>query len=115
MIHLNNFIDKEKSIILAKLYKAYIFQKINWGEFCEYAEIVCRLFIQDIEKLKKIYINNYILIDDFDSKYKLDRIASIGLINLYSKSKFSYGEEILDDFTIAKTEIGEKFVNIILN
>lgn len=117
IIYLNNFIDKEKSQMLAKLYKAYILQEINWDEFCEYSEIVNRLFIQDIEALKKVYIDNIINIDDFDNsyRYRLDRIASLGLINLYSKSKFSFGDEILDDFTIAKTKIGDKFVKIIIN
>ncbi|MBR3133093.1 MAG: hypothetical protein IKG42_03360 [Clostridia bacterium] len=115
LLYLNSFMDKEKSIMLAKIFKAYIRQEIKWNEFCEYSEIISRFFIQDIETLKKIYIDNIIIIDEFDNKYRLDRVASLGLINLYSKSKFSFGEEILDDFTIAKTEISEKFVNIIFN
>lgn len=117
MIYLNTFIDKEKSIMLSKLFKAYVSQIINWNEFCEYSEIVNRLFIQDIQVLKEVFIDNKDIIDDFDKKYRIDRIASIGLVNLNSSSRYySENEELLlDDFTIAKTEISEKFINIIFN
>lgn len=33
LLLLNNFIDKEKSIMLAKIFKAYIEKIINWNEF----------------------------------------------------------------------------------
>ena len=114
LILLNSFIDREKSIILAKLFKSYINKEIIWDELCEYSEITNRIFIQDIEILRKFYIDNSVT-EEFDNKYKLDRIAAIGLIKLCSKSKFSFGETILDDFIIVKTDIGEKFTNIVLN
>ena len=105
---------EKKSIILAKLFKSHINKEITWNEFCEYSEITNRIFIQDIEILKKFYIDNSVT-EEFDNKYKLDRIAAIGLIKLCSKSKFSFGETILDDFIIVKTDIGEKYTNIVLN
>ena len=52
LILLNNYIDTEKSIMLARLYRAYINKIINWNEFCEFSEIINRLFIQDIQILK---------------------------------------------------------------
>ena len=48
LLLLNNFIDKEKSVMLAKLFKAYVEKIVSWNEFCEYSEIINRLFIQDI-------------------------------------------------------------------
>ena len=39
LLLLNNFIDKEKSIMLSKLFKAYVSQLLNWNDFCEYSEI----------------------------------------------------------------------------
>lgn len=53
LILLNNYIDTEKSIMLARLYRAYINKIINWNEFCEYSEIINRIFIQDLKILKK--------------------------------------------------------------
>lgn len=47
LLYLNMFIDEEKSIMLAKLFKAYIGQIINWNEFCEYSEIINRIFLED--------------------------------------------------------------------
>lgn len=52
---LNNIIDVNKSKILAKLYKAYINKTLTWEEFCEYSEIVNRIFIEDMTILKDIY------------------------------------------------------------
>lgn len=42
---LNSFIDKEKSIMLSRFFKEYVRQTITWDEFCEYSEIINRLFI----------------------------------------------------------------------
>ena len=50
---LNNIIDVSKSKMLARLYKAYINKVLTWEEFCEYSEIVNRIFLEDIELLKK--------------------------------------------------------------
>ena len=56
LLLLNNFIDKEKSIMLSKLFKAYVSQLLNWNDFCEYSEIINRLFIQDFSFLQEIYL-----------------------------------------------------------
>jgi len=114
LIYLNSFIDKEKSMMLARLYKSYVAEEINWNEFCEYSEIINRLFIQDIRLLKDIYENKINDIENVNETYRLDRLTSIGLIKLYSKSKVSFEELLLDDLEIDRTILGERFVNIIL-
>ena len=39
LILLNSFIDKEKSQILALLFRAYVNEDISWESFCEYSEV----------------------------------------------------------------------------
>lgn len=55
LLLLNNFIDIKKSIMLSRIFKAYINEKINWNIFCDYAEVINRLFMEDIEILLKIH------------------------------------------------------------
>lgn len=86
LLLLNNFIDKEKSIMLSKLFKAYVKQLINWNEFCEYSEIINRLFIQDFSFLQEIYLGR---INDTTSRrdiYRVERLNSLGIIGMTFKS-----------------------------
>ena len=46
LIILNSTVDMEKSQMLANLYKAYINEKINWNQFCEFSEIIKMLFLK---------------------------------------------------------------------
>ena len=86
MIYLNSFIDKEKSIMLAKLYKSYIKQEINWNDFCEFSEIINRLFIQDLHILKKIKDKDIDLMFSQEDEFRIERLYSIGLIGVTFKA-----------------------------
>ena len=80
---LNNIMDTSKSKMLAKLYKSYINKQLNWKEFCEYSEIINRIFIQDIETLMKIDNGKITYLDENDKeKYRIYRLNSIGIINI---------------------------------
>ena len=92
LLLLNKFIDKEKSIILAKLYKAYIKKIITWDEFCEYSEITNRIFIQDLKILKDIY-NRKIIDDKGNNKFRIERLYNTGLVGWNPRVVFSFGEQ----------------------
>ncbi len=112
LLLLNNFIDREKSLMLAKLFKSYINEKINWDEFCEYSEIVSRIFIQDLKILKDIY--NKVIIDDTGSdKFRIERLYNTGLVGWNPKVMFSFGEQEITENKVNINMIGKKFVEIV--
>ena len=82
LILLNNYVDREKSIMLARLYKSYVMQEINWHEFCEFSEIINRLFIQDIQILKGIKDKNIDIMNNREDEFRIERLYSLGLIGL---------------------------------
>ena len=91
LILLNNYIDTEKSIMLARLYRAYINKIINWNEFCEFSEIINRLFIQDIQILKGIKDKNIDIMNNREDEFRIERLYSLGLIGL-SFNPVTYGD-----------------------
>ena len=91
LILLNNYIDTEKSIMLASLYRAYINKIINWNEFCEFSEIINRLFIQDIQILKGIKDRNIDIMNNHEDEFRIERLYSLGLIGL-SFNSVTYGD-----------------------
>lgn len=83
---LNSFIDKEKSIMLSRFFKEYVRQTITWDEFCEYSEIINRLFIQDIKILREIYLKEFRDTTNRNDIYRVERLNSLGIISLSFKS-----------------------------
>lgn len=81
LIYLNSFIDTEKTQMLARLFKTYICQKISWNEFCEFSEIINRMFITDIELLKHIRNVDKIKGNEGDN-FRIQRLSSQGIIGL---------------------------------
>lgn len=112
LLLLNKFIDKEKSIILAKLYKAYIKKIITWDEFCEYSEITNRIFIQDLKILKDIY-NRKIIDDKGNNKFRIERLYNTGLVGWNPRVVFSFGEQEIEENKVNINMIGERYVEII--
>ena len=79
LLYLNMFIDEEKSIMLAKLFKAYIGQIITWNEFCEYFEIINRIFLEDLLILKYIKEGAKYKGKDGDN-FRVERLYSLGIL-----------------------------------
>ena len=112
---LNKFIDKEKSIMLSKLFKAYISKIINWNEFCEYSEIISRLFIQDISLLKMIYEKAITDTSSRNDLFRVERLNSLGLISLSMKSIMVYGQnQSRQDSYLTINNNGKKLMDIIM-
>lgn len=118
LLLLNNFIDKEKSIMLAKIFKAYIEKIINWNEFCEYSEIINRLFIQDINLLNMIYDGRVTDTTNRGDLYRVERLNSLGIIGISFKSTRittinGVQKEDRQDSYLSMNSNGRKFMDII--
>ncbi len=116
LIILNNNIDKEKSILLAKIFKSYVYSKINWNEFCEFSEILNRVFIQDLVLLKKVRIKNVDILKNRDDNFRIERLYSLGLIGIAFKQP-TFGDLKEGTINTCRTvsSLGEKFCNIIFD
>ena len=117
LILLNSYVDKEKSVMLAKLYKSYLGQDITWSEFCEYSEIINRIFIQDLEILNDIYHGEIDETTNRTDMYRIERINSLGIIGTSFKSvKISVingASQNRQDMYISINKNGKKFMDII--
>ena len=61
----------------------YIKQQINWDSFCEFSEIINRIFIQDLHILCKRKNRDIDLIFSREDEVRAERLYSIGLIGMY--------------------------------
>ena len=114
---LNSIIDVNKSIMLARLYKSYINKKLKWEEFCEYSEIINRIFLEDITLLKDIYNGNITYISETNGEtYRIYRLNSIGIINI-GLDKITVavlnGSSTLKQL-VSINDVGKKFLEIVL-
>lgn len=72
--------DKFHAEMLAKFYRSYILEEINWDQFCELSEANRRMFVSDCKLLKRIgYIKREKTIAD-DEESSVNRLYSLGLI-----------------------------------
>ncbi len=85
LIILNRNVEIKKSQLLAKVFRAYVSEKIDWEQFCELSEVISRLFISDIQLLYKVF-NNEIADTTQCFNYQADRLISIGLLDSAMKS-----------------------------
>ena len=118
LLLLNNFIDKEKSIMLSKLFKAYVSQLLNWNDFCEYSEIINRLFIQDFSFLQEIYLGRNSDTTNRSDIYKVERLNSLGIIGMtFKSSTISTINGVMSnrqDSYLTMNNNGKKFMNIVM-
>jgi len=115
LIILNSTVDMEKSQMLANLYKAYINEKINWNQFCEFSEIIKMLFLNDFNIIKLIY-NHQITDTSGIEIYPIDRLSSLGIVNTAMKSiMISNSANSRSDKYVNLTTIGEKFYESVIN
>lgn len=79
LIILDNNMDIEKSIILARLYVAYINELITWNEFCEFTDVTNRLFIEDLRMLRAWYFGDNSLLNTLDD-FRVERLYAQGFV-----------------------------------
>ena len=101
--------------MLANLYKAYINEKINWNQFCEFSEIIKMLFLNDFNIIKLIY-NHQVTDTSGIEIYPIDRLSSLGIVNTAMKSiMISNSANSRSDKYVNLTSIGEKFYESVIN
>lgn len=85
VILLNSNVEIKKSGLLAKFYRAYINEEIDWNTFCELSDITSRLFISDLQLLYSVYRKE---VSDTSQcpTYKADRLIALGLFDSAMKS-----------------------------
>lgn len=85
IILLNSNVDIKKSELLAKFYRAYVNEEIDWSTFCELSDITSRLFISDLQLLYNVYRK---AVSDTSQcpVYKADRLIALGLLDSAMKS-----------------------------
>jgi hypothetical protein len=115
LIILNNYIDNEKTVFLARLFRAYIIQQINWEEFCEYSEVINRLFIQDVKILIEIASANFKDTSNREDLFRIERLNSLGIIALSMKAiSVSSLSGARQDSYVTINKFGYKLIKIIL-
>jgi len=113
MILLDKTIDNRKSILFAKLYKAYITKLINWDTLEELSEVTNKLFINDLEKLKQIQNGLITNTTGRDDVYQIDRLNSIGLVDMSVISTvtfFSWGGQ---NNQVRTSKLGKQYFEIV--
>ena len=84
LILLHKILDDSKAVILAKLYRNFIEEEIDWKQFCELTDITERIFLSDIKVLLHGYKHKGVDLGDFPN-YHLDRLISIGLFEIHNR------------------------------
>ncbi|MDY3779549.1 MAG: hypothetical protein SOZ77_05235 [Candidatus Limousia pullorum] len=85
LIILNPNVDLKKSEILARFYRAYVEEQINWDTFCELSEVISRMFVSDIKLLFAVY-NKRVSDTSQCPVYQADRLIALGLLDSAMKS-----------------------------
>ncbi len=85
LIILNSSVDLKKSEILARFYRAYVEEQINWDTFCELSEVISRMFVSDIKLLFAVY-NKRVSDTSQCPVYQADRLIALGLLDSAMKS-----------------------------
>lgn len=114
LIILNSTIDMEKSQMLANLYKSYINEKINWNQFCEFAEIIKMIFLNDFNIIDLIYKHQITDTSGIEI-YPIDRLTSLGIVNTVMKTIIiSSNTSSKSDKYVNLTTIGQKFYECVI-
>ena len=104
LIMIDRYIEDKKPSLLAKLYLAYLDEKIDWQLFTQYSIVIDNLFVEDLQFLKK---GDKQIVRQEKTASVL-RLVSLGL--LYEQTNTAEFEVNEDGHLIMKTphEVTEK-------
>lgn len=106
---LNSTLDSLKSELLAKFYRAYINELLSWDNFCEYSDIISRVFISDLPIIIDIYKHK--ITETKQCKgYQIQRLEALGLLDTTVSSIASN----TTDYYVKTNHLGNVFCNTIM-
>lgn len=114
LVLIERYISYDKPQMLAKLFLAYLDNKITWMEFAKYAEIIDRLFQGDVQ-----YLNNRVLALVGSDDVAVDsvlRLLAVGLVAPQQMHVSDDGDgnvEILSGEGYVITPLGTKLMTIL--
>lgn len=125
LVLIDRYLSEDRSRLLAKLYLAYLENRIVWDEFVMYAEILDRLFKLDIDTLVSDAAQ-YIVYRNIGAESIL-RLVAIGLMvdatdtspfeqrsnGNYSLTPVGLKRAVSTDKVYMRTEFGEKLAEIL--
>lgn len=119
LILIDRYIEYEKPSLLAKLYLAYLDEKIDWQLFTQYSIVIDNLFVEDLQFLKKG--DNQIVRQEKTASVL--RLVSLGLLyEQTNTTKFEVDEDghltmvaphEVTEKMYSRTEFGTTFAEII--
>ena len=116
MTLLDQYVDNLKSKLLAIFYRKYVNQEYNWEKFCEFSDILSRLFLEDISHLAQINDaeNSTATYHIYNIPYNLKRLEGIGLVEIFGEYA-RFGDRLLQSETMCAqlTENGKMFLDVI--
>lgn len=112
LILLDNQIEEEKSRILGKFYKRYLFEEMNWEQFTIFADILNVISIYDFKALKYIYDREVLKKEDGDKVniVSIKRLDSVGLIEFFSGNLGNVAGH--KNVSAIITEVGKSFYEV---
>jgi hypothetical protein len=108
LLLLNRTLELEKSQMLARLFENYLNKKLSWEEFCEFAEIVERLFLSDFVFVAKIYNSEITSTRDL-ALHPFKRLVSLGIVNESMQTLWGGSPHMRTDSYVNLSDMGEKF------
>lgn len=112
LILLDANVELKKSELLARFYRAYIEERIDWERFCELSDVTARLFTSDLELLDAVRSGG---VSDTTqcASYQADRLIALGLVDATVRSLVISGQgEGKTVRNIGLSELGEIFCEL---
>lgn len=78
---INKIDDTEKPKLIAKVFRAYIQERISLQQFFKYSQIINRAFLPDLYSIEKIISGNTLTVEESSS------LLSLGLLEVKTKTK----------------------------
>ena len=115
LVVLDSYLEYEKPKMLAKLYMAYLEQRIDWTQFSMYAALLKTLLLQDIKLLTSHNFKESPLVCMQMESAGWLRLLSAGFVYEQWVMRFNDGMKKNENFNVpySITETCQKFIDIV--